>query len=360
MIVLTCCAPYGVGGLGRTLVDVERAALESGRDLRIIAGGGGPHTSAGTGLTTVTPGWPALVSKIPPVRFDVGWQQSIEFEAFDRAAARLLETRADAVIAFAGQALHTFFRARSLGYKTLELVSPTAHLNLVWRQHRLAEGRYPLEKDWLNRAHRDRALAEYAMADIIHVPSLYSWDSFVAEGIDASKLRRLNLSPATRFTQSTRAAQQVALRFQAVYTGILSVVKGTPLLLDAFARLDDPDARLVLVGATGSRGMRRFVGERCRADRRVTIAPGDPLPHLATASVYVHPSYQDGFGYAVSEALACGVPVVVSEDTGAKELITPGRNGEIVPTDDVSAVADAIARQHLVWRRTAAQTANRT
>lgn len=359
MIVLTCGAPYGVGGLGRTLVDVERVALARGRHLQIIAGGAGTGPPAETELTTVKPSWPAVVSRVPPVRFNVGWQQSLEFEAFDRAAARRLETGADAVMAFAGQALHTFRRARSLGYKTLELISPTAHLNLVWRQHRLAERRYPLENDWLNRAHRDRALAEYAMADVIHVVSSYTWNSFVAEGVDASKLSRLHLSPASRFTQGARSEQQVSLRFQAVYTGILSVVKGTPLLLDAFARLQDPDARLVLVGATGSRGMRRFIEERCRADRRVALAPGDPLPHLAAASVYVHPSYQDGFGYAVSEALACGVPVVVSEDTGAKELVTPGHNGEVVPTDDVSAVADAIARQYLVWRR-AVQPVNRT
>ena len=83
------------------------------------------------------------------------------------------------------------------------------------------------------------------------------------------------------------------------------------------------------------------------------LAPGDPLPHLRSAHLYVHPSYQDGFGYAVAEALACGVPAVVTEDTGAKELVT-GVNGDIVATDSVDAIGAAIERRYRQWRTAAA------
>ena len=67
--------------------------------------------------------------------------------------------------------------------------------------------------------------------------------------------------------------------------------------------------------------MRRYL-ERARArDPRISVVPGDPLPHLQRARLCVHPAYEDGFGYAPAEALACGVPVIVTEDTGMKELI---------------------------------------
>ena len=79
--------------------------------------------------------------------------------------------------------------------------------------------------------------------------------------------------------------------------------------------------RLKLVGGWGTRGMRRFVEDACAEDPRITAGPGDPLEHLRTASLCVHPAYEDGFAYAPAEALACGVPVIVSEDTGMKELI---------------------------------------
>jgi glycosyltransferase involved in cell wall biosynthesis len=333
-------------------VDAETLAVARGREVTIIAGGTGPVAHRSADLIAIKPRWPAAVSKLPPVRFDVGWQQYLELDAFDRAAARRLRQAPEAVIAFAGQALHTFRRARTIGCKTLELISPTAHLSHVWRQHRTAARRYPLERDWLSRAHLERALDEYAMADIIHVASSYTWDSFVREGISASKLVRMPVSASSRFTPAARNRHDSDRRFQVVYTGILSVVKGTPLLLDAFARLADPDARLVLVGATGSRGMRQFVDDRRAVDRRVCLAPGDPLPHLAAATVYVHPSYQDGFAYAVAEALACGLPVIVSEDTGAKELVVGGENGEVIPTDNVEALAAAIARRHSAWLAT--------
>jgi glycosyltransferase involved in cell wall biosynthesis len=128
---------------------------------------------------------------------------------------------------------------------------------------------------------------------------------------------------------------------------------GIGVLLEAFSRLLDPAARLTLVGGSGSRGMRRFLERWRRFDNRVRIAPGDPLPHLRDADVYVHPSYQDGFGLAPMEALACGVPVIVTEDTGMKEHIRPGENGFIVPTGDWPALLQRL-QEVRSWRRPAA------
>ncbi|HTY96275.1 MAG TPA: glycosyltransferase, partial [Solirubrobacteraceae bacterium] len=69
---------------------------------------------------------------------------------------------------------------------------------------------------------------------------------------------------------------------------------------------------------------------------------GDPLAQLRTASLCVHPSYDDGFGYAPCEALAAGVPVIVTEDTGMKELIESGRNGLVVPTGELEVLVESI------------------
>ena len=69
----------------------------------------------------------------------------------------------------------------------------------------------------------------------------------------------------------------------------------------------------------------------------------DPLPLMRSARLFVHASYSDGFGYAPAEALACGVPVIVSEDTGMKDLLAgSGGLGVVVPTGDRQALAEAI------------------
>jgi glycosyltransferase involved in cell wall biosynthesis len=88
--------------------------------------------------------------------------------------------------------------------------------------------------------------------------------------------------------------------------------------------------------------MRRFVQEACAADPRISARPGDPLPHLQRARLCVHPAYEDGFAYAPAEALACGVPVIVSEDTGMKDLISASGAGLVVASDDMDALSDSI------------------
>jgi glycosyltransferase involved in cell wall biosynthesis len=88
--------------------------------------------------------------------------------------------------------------------------------------------------------------------------------------------------------------------------------------------------------------MRRFLQEACAGDVRITMGPGDPAPHLRQARLFVHPTYEDGFAYAPAEALASGVPVLVSEDTGMKDLIDPGVTGAILPTGDLDALTAAI------------------
>jgi len=99
---------------------------------------------------------------------------------------------------------------------------------------------------------------------------------------------------------------------------------------------------LILVGSTGMRAMKQYMKDWIQKDPRIYMIPGDPLPHLQRADVYVHPSYEDGFGFAPMEAIACGVPVIVTEDTGMKEYVREGVNGYIVPTGSYKAILDRL------------------
>jgi glycosyltransferase involved in cell wall biosynthesis len=58
----------------------------------------------------------------------------------------------------------------------------------------------------------------------------------------------------------------------------------------------------------------------------------------------VHPSYEDALALGPLEALACGVPVIVSEDTGMKEFVVDGETGFVVPTGDLGALTIAVRR----------------
>jgi glycosyltransferase involved in cell wall biosynthesis len=270
------------------------------------------------------------IFRLTPIRFSRAWQSYIGSAAFDRAVAPRLPP-ARVLVCFAGSAMASFRRARELGYEQLHLESASAHVVHARRMYDQAARRHPIEADWLHPRLIRRILQEYAAADVIWVNSEYSRETFLQEGVPASKLRRRFLPVDKRFTPCFTASPAHD-GLHAVYVGSLCVTKGVPVLLDAFARLADPKARLTLVGGYGSRGMRKYLHAALRNDPRIAIVSGDPLAYLRQADVLVHPSYSDGFGLAPMEALASGLPVIVTEDTGMKEHVREGLNGYIVPT----------------------------
>ena len=69
-----------------------------------------------------------------------------------------------------------------------------------------------------------------------------------------------------------------------------------------------------------------------------SVAQSRLFAALARADVLVFPTLSDGFGMVVSEALAHGVPVIVSDQAGAADRIEPGVNGFVFPAGDVAAL----------------------
>jgi glycosyltransferase involved in cell wall biosynthesis len=270
-------------------------------------------------------------------RFSPAWRLWAASVEFDADAARRLP-RADHLIAFNGTAARQFRAAPRAGYRSISLVSATAHFQRVLDQQSRASRAYPLERPWATRLLR-RNLAEYAQADRIYVASRYARESFIEQGYPEELLSHFPLTPDPRYTPGGPPSSAT---FDVVYVGGLTVDKGVPLLVDAVRALSHADLRLVLLGGWKTRGMRRFLQNACAEDPRISICLGDPLARLRTARLYAHPAYCDGFAYAPAEALACGVPVVVSEDTGMKDLIDSGRNGLVLPTGDRSALTEAI------------------
>ncbi len=331
-VVVSCSTPLGMGGLGRHLQEAVGALQRRGATAACICDplSPGAHRTAAQRLAEAT---------APLTRRSPAWSTWAVNVAFDLDAARRLPP-GEHLVAFNGSALLQLRAARRTRMRSVSLMSANSHLRRVVRMHALAHRRHPLERSWATRL-LGRNLAEYALSDRIYVSSRHAWESFVEEGVPEAALSLFPLTPDPRFVPDSRV-RAASGSFEIVYVGSLSVVKGVPLLIDAVRRLACPELRLVLAGGWGTRGMRRFVQRACAEDPRIVVHPGDPLPHLQRASLCVHPSYEDGFGYAPVEALACGVPALVSANTGMKELIDPGRNGLVLPTGDLDALTQAI------------------
>ncbi len=339
--VVSCSAPLGGGGLGRHLGEIAAALERAGRPGECISGSsrGAPRGALrGWAPAGERPRASGAIARLP-LPISPGVRTRAFMADFDAYAAARLPADVDHLIAFNGQALTQFGAARRARYRSLTLVSANSHIRHVARRHAEALRRYPLEGSWTSHL-IERNLAEYERAERIFVASRYVCESFLAEGVAAERLVDFPLTPDPRYV--VRTPPQPGGRFEIVYVGSLAVHKGVPLLIDAVRRLPGADISLVLVGGWGTRGMRRFVERACAADARIRVSPGDPLERLRTASVCVHPAYEDGFAYAPAEALACGVPLIVSEDTGMKELIDAPARGLILPTGDLDALSEAL------------------
>jgi glycosyltransferase involved in cell wall biosynthesis len=336
LAVVSCSAPFGDGGLGRHFKEVV-GALErrEQRAIRISGSERGSESAHPRRGAAILDRARVLSRRLAPR--SPGMRTRDFMVEFDQYAAQRLPP-AEHLIAFNGQAVAQFQAARQARYASVSLISANSHLRHVVRQHARAHQQYPIEGSWATRLLR-RNLTEYAQADRIYVASQYTRESFLEEGFSDDVLSMFPFTPDPRY--GADGAQASSGTFDIVYVGSLSVPKGVPLLVDAVRRLPHAEIRLRLVGGWATRGMRRFIQRACAEDRRISHGPGDPLPHLRRARLCVHPSYEDGFAYAPAEAVACGVPVIVSEDTGMKDLID-GRSGLILRTGDRGALTDAI------------------
>lgn len=113
-----------------------------------------------------------------------------------------------------------------------------------------------------------------------------------------------------------------------LFVGALDGRKRGQFLLDGFVktiRATHPAATLTIVGATGSEhpGVRYVTG----------VSDVDLADLYRRAWVYASPSTYEGFGLPYLEAMACGTPVVASENPGSLDVLGPGTWG-VLPTDD--------------------------
>ena len=115
-------------------------------------------------------------------------------------------------------------------------------------------------------------------------------------------------------------------------------------MLDAFRQLSCEHKRLIFAGSISPELTN--VIKQWREDSRITVLGHVSQPRLkeimSTSDVMVLPSVEEGLALVQAQAMACGCPVIASENTGASDLFTDGREGFIVPIRDPNAIAQRL------------------
>jgi len=257
---------------------------------------------------------------------------------FDRwVAHRLPQAPARAVLACEISAAATFAAARRLGWTTL-LDAPALHHATQERLHGHAEPA---------RVHRRIVAikqAEIALADHVVTVSELARSSYLAAGVPADRVHAVSPGADLDLFAARRAAPTGRFRF--VFGGATIQRKGFDVLAAAFEQAfrRGLEAELHVVGPRGDAwpAAARLPSDRLRFHGPLTQEAW--ARELSAADCLVLPSRSDSFGMVVVEALASGVPALVSDQVGAKEMISPGRNGFVLPAGDLEALAAELLR----------------
>ncbi|MHC5537470.1 glycosyltransferase [Singulisphaera rosea] len=192
------------------------------------------------------------------------------------------------------------------------------------------------ELTWLH----ERRLRDLELADRILVPSEHIAQTLVRFGTPASRVVVVPYAADTnRFKPAPQKPHTSSCTF--LFAGGITQRKGIKYLLEAWRRIRRPGWRLQLLGALPS-DPGPLLGYLDEVDHLGRVSHSEMPGLMASADVFVFPSLFEGSAVVTYEALACGLPSVVTLESGA--VARDGLDGVVVPAGDVERLAEAMER----------------
>ena len=256
--------------------------------------------------------------------------------AFDQWT-RLVIPPCDAFIGISGAGLLTGQKVQRQGGKYV-CDRGSTHQRFMDRvlREEFARWELPLPVETPHVTEREEAC--YAAADRITVPSRVARRSFLEMGVAPEKVEVIPYG--VRLDQFRRLAEPAQDTFEVLFAGQVSLRKGVPYLLEAFARVRHLRKHLTVVGSVQAH-IKDLLPRLPTAD--VTFLGSIPqaklVERMSRSHCLVLPSVEEGLALVQAQAMACECPVIATVATGAEDLFTDGVEGFIVGDGNVEALA---------------------
>lgn len=283
---------------------------------------------------------------------DFNWYDVL-YCGHDLQVSRQLERGIDAVYAYEDGALRTFAAAKKRGARAVYEL-PLGYYAGVARElarARRARPHLPLnvraEPEWKRR----RKDEELSLSDCVVVPCGWAEESLSDSPAAPRAVTRIPYG--TPADEMEARAERPRGPFTVLFAGQVGLRKGVPLLLEAWRRLGLKDARLWLAGSKNLSDA--YLSDYAGSFQYLGVLPrARLLERMRQADLFVFPSLAEGFGLVIGEAMAAGLPVLTTTNTGGPELVTDGAEGWCVPAHDVDALAArlewAAREREELWR----------
>jgi len=340
-IVYSIGTTVGGGGLGVDSLEALRAIHAKGYLAKVVAYGNRQSEIPASRFRCVGFFNPTRIFANLPARY----YYPIKRKYLDRLAREELARGADLFHGWSSSSLESLRFCRDRGIVSI-LENPGPYCTVaeslieaeyaalgVRRKSRPAVFRSFFEQD------EAYHLAEYAHADYILCESSYTLETFAEHGVSRDRL--LLVPRGVDLDRFSPGPAKDRTPFRALFVGALRVRKGIRYLLEAWNSLRLPGAELILAG-TVSDDVAPLLESCISRNPSIRLAGHvkDPVGLYRSASVFVFPSLSEGSAKVCYEAMACGLPVVVTPNAGS--VARDGVEGFLVPPHDAETLAGRI------------------
>ncbi|HJX72579.1 MAG TPA: glycosyltransferase family 4 protein [Candidatus Deferrimicrobiaceae bacterium] len=270
-----------------------------------------------------------------------------KMKSLDRLTVRVLRKGADLFHGWSGSSLRSLRYCRERGIVSF-MENPAPHFRyteeIMNREYDELGIRWKKDPEVFARFFGfgpDYLQEEYDSAQYLILESDFTRDTFRTNGIGEEKLLVVPSGVDTnRFVPPPR---REAGPFRAIFVGAIGVRKGVRYLLEAWKNLKLASAELLLVGIVQD-DMRPVLERYVKSDPSIRMAGfvGDLVRLYQDASVFIFPSLSEGSAKVTYEAMACGLPMIVTPNAGS--VVRDGEDGYIVPVRDNALLGEKILR----------------
>ncbi|OGF58861.1 MAG: hypothetical protein A2Y62_11000 [Candidatus Fischerbacteria bacterium RBG_13_37_8] len=258
----------------------------------------------------------------------------------DKYVSKLIEKEPyDIVIGYELSSLRTFIKAKSHGMVTI-----MDHAQVHYKYIEYLRNTYHEFRELsLNNHFESRINAfknqEMKYTDYIICLSNLAKETMTNNGIEANRIYTVSLGfESKHFALKTFNKDKKS--FTILYVGTITKRKGLHVLLESFKQLNLQESNLILVGGE-SDGMDLLEKYKGLYTHIPFVRQDELQKYYQDADVFVLPSILDSWGMVVLESMACGTPVIISENTGAKDIVTDDA-GFVIPVNDIKALKERI------------------
>jgi glycosyltransferase involved in cell wall biosynthesis len=283
-----------------------------------------------------------LLSRFWHIPLSFGGKRNLQLwflEHFDRSVLRCLSPGFNIFVGWSGACFWSLHRARNMGAVTV-VERGSSHMEYQTKILQEEYERWGLKFTATHPGVYEREVKSYAEADRIAVPSLFVKRTFLERGIPESKL--IHVPYGTSLKEFYPVPKEDST-FRVIHCGSITLRKGVQYLIKAFHELDLPDAELWLVGSLAPE-MKPFLARY--QSNRIIFKGKQPQNQLrwfyAQCSVFCLASIEEGLAMVQPQAMACGLPVIHTTNTGGEDIVRDGVDGFCVPIRDVEALKEKI------------------